>query len=61
MRKAVIALSLFALAVGALALFAPTPAMAAKGNCSFVRCAACPDGYHLSLHWPNCCACLPNR
>lgn len=50
------------IAAGTIALMTATPFAAAKpGNCSNVRCAACPDGYHLSLKWPNCCACLPNR
>ena len=36
------------------------PVEAIPGNCNAVRCAACPDGYHLRLKWPNCCQCIPN-
>jgi len=47
-------------ALGVLALATSTPASAAKLTCANVRCAACPDGYHLLLKWPNCCACVRN-
>lgn len=46
-------------ALGLVALLTSTPADAAKGNCSTVRCMACPDGYRVSLKWPNCCQCIP--
>ena len=54
--------ALFLLVVAALGLFAlaaPTPAVARPG-CDTVRCLPCPDGYHLSLQWPNCCRCVKN-
>jgi hypothetical protein len=25
-----------------------------------VRCATCPDGFHLKMRWPNCCDCIPD-
>jgi len=59
-RKTFAAALVLAAAAGLYALLSPTPALAAKGNCSNVRCAACPDGSHLRLHWPNCCQCVPN-
>jgi hypothetical protein len=46
-------------ALGAIALLAPTPAVA-RPNCDTVRCLPCPDGYHLSLTWPDCCRCVKN-
>jgi hypothetical protein len=46
--------------IGIVSLLASTPADAAKGTCANVRCAACPDGYHLLLKWPTCCACVKN-
>jgi hypothetical protein len=58
MKKAVLAVFLGVLTFGALQLALPTPAEAAKGTCANVRCAACPDGYRLSLKFPNCCACI---
>ena len=47
--------------IGIASLLTAAPAQAAKGSCATVRCAACPDGQHLSLHWPNCCDCVPNK
>ena len=32
----------------------------AKGDCSTVRCAACPEGQHPALKPPDCCKCVPN-
>lgn len=60
MRKLFVTALLLMVAVGVLAFVTATPTIAAKGNCSTVRCAGCPDGYHLRLHWPNCCDCIPN-
>jgi hypothetical protein len=45
---------------GVLALFTATPAVAAKGTCANVRCAACSDGYHWLMKWPYCCTCVKN-
>jgi hypothetical protein len=59
--KKLFATALLAIAtLGIVALATSTPASAAKGTCANVRCAACPDGYHLLLKWPNCCACVKN-
>lgn len=30
------------------------------GNCSSVRCAACPEGQHPALTPPDCCRCIPD-
>ena len=57
MRKLVVTLILFVGALGAIALFTSTPAHA-KPTCATVRCLPCPDGYHLSLQWPDCCRCV---
>lgn len=58
--KKLITLGSMLVAVGALvALLTPTPAVA-RPNCDTVRCLPCPDGYHLSLQWPNCCRCVKN-
>ena len=59
MRKSIVAGVVLVVVLGALALFAPTPAIA-RANCDTVRCLPCPDGYHLSLQWPNCCRCVKN-
>ena len=47
-----------ALALGIVSVL--TPVDAAVKSCASVRCAGCPDGYHLLLQWPNCCACVAN-
>ena len=60
MKKTLKAVVVLAVAAGIYALATPTPAYAGKGSCATVRCAACPDGQHLRLHWPNCCDCVPN-
>ena len=60
MKKLIATAALVMIAVGTFALLAASPALAAKGTCATVRCAGCPDGYHLRLKWPNCCECLPN-
>jgi hypothetical protein len=60
MKKLFATAVLIMLALGIVALVAATPADAAKGTCANVRCAACPDGYHLLLKWPNCCQCVAN-
>ena len=30
------------------------------GDCSTVRCAACPTGQHPALTPPDCCRCIPD-
>jgi len=30
------------------------------GNCKRAVCAQCPEGYHLTGTWPDCCVCVPN-
>jgi hypothetical protein len=60
MKKTLCAVLLVVAALGVLALLSPTPANAAKGSCVNVRCATCPDGYHLRVQWPYCCQCIPN-
>lgn len=60
MKKLTSFLAAAAFAFGLATLLSSTPADAAKGSCATVRCAACPDGYHLLLKWPNCCACVRN-
>ena len=60
MKKALSAILLLVAAVGIAALVTTNPAEAAPRNCSNVRCAACPDGSHLKLTWPNCCQCVPD-
>ena len=59
-RMSMVVLLLAVGALGVVALSSSTPAVAAPKNCSTVRCAGCPDGQHLLLNWPNCCACVPN-
>jgi biotin-(acetyl-CoA carboxylase) ligase len=59
MRKPIVVALMLVAVLGALALFSPTPAIAAA-NCDAVRCMACPAGYHVSLKWPNCCRCIKN-
>lgn len=59
MKKLFVAATILFVGMGVLALVTATPTAAAN-KCSMVRCATCPDGYHLRLKWPNCCDCLPN-
>ena len=62
LRRLVLAASSAAAVLGVLAVATPAPAAKpGPGSCATVRCAGCPDGQHLSLKWPNCCECLPNR
>ena len=60
MKKLFATAALLMIVLGIFALLAASPAVAAKGTCANVRCAACPDGYHLLLKWPNCCRCVAN-
>ena len=59
MKRQFAALIVLVAAAGAIALFTPTPAVA-RPTCDTVRCLPCPDGYHLSGEWPNCCRCVKN-
>lgn len=59
MKKQFAVLLAVVAALGAAALLAPTPVIA-RPTCDTVRCLPCPDGYHLSLQWPNCCRCIKN-
>jgi len=59
MKKFLAGLFSVAAIVGTIALFTPTPAVARPG-CGTVRCLPCPDGYHLSGQWPDCCRCIKN-
>ncbi|HEX6900536.1 MAG TPA: hypothetical protein VF789_12505 [Thermoanaerobaculia bacterium] len=43
-------------ALGALS----TPRVDAANICATVRCIDCPPGYHLALHPPDCCKCIPD-
>lgn len=60
MKKTLLAVLVLVTAIGFVALVAPVPAYAAKGTCVNVRCATCPDGFHLRMQWPYCCQCIPN-
>jgi hypothetical protein len=59
MRKPFALFLMVVAALGAIALFAPTHVVA-RPTCGTVRCLPCPDGYHLSLQWPDCCRCVKN-
>lgn len=59
MKRLVVAACFASALFGLVQLFSTPVAEAAKGSCANVRCAACPDGYRLSLKWPNCCQCVP--
>jgi hypothetical protein len=57
MKKPFVVFLVVVAALGAIALFAPTR-VNARPSCGTVRCLPCPDGYHLSLQWPDCCRCV---
>ena len=59
MKKVVGLVAVAALALGIVSMFSTADAAPIK-SCATVRCAGCPDGQHLLLKWPNCCACVPN-
>ena len=59
MKKLLGLAAVTALVLGILSVLTPVDAAPIK-SCATVRCAGCPDGQHLLLKWPNCCACVPN-
>ena len=59
MKKLIGLVAVAALALGIVSVMTTAVAAPLK-SCATVRCAGCPDGYHLLLKWPNCCACVAN-